>query len=448
MMTKKIFALFAIACIFLLFSHCSKSKTFKENKPNIIIITVDALRADHLSTYGYKYHTSPHIDDFAKKSILFEYAYCPIPKTSASFASFMTGLHPFVHDTRPNRDILKEKYITLAEALRLKDYYNYAVVDNGNLSKAFKFHQGFNKYIQVWNRIEEKEESSSFITEKVLEFLDNNKRKPFFLWAHYIETHTPYLPPEGFVEERPDGRIIKQIKHKIIAGERRYMDDNSDEGDFLSLYDGAVKYSDSEFGKIIDFIFDKGYHKNTIIIFSSDHGEELGEYNFFYNHGPLTFNSSSRVPLIIYIPGEKSRRIKYPVSLMDIYPTLLEKLGLSNPYKIQGVNLFKKPKNRYLYMIGHKGTRSVVFKNYHVVKVQSQISKRLNLKRNYFFDIYKDPYEIKNMAETKKKLQKLMDEKYIEFLDKHGYLKNESKKKEPTLSKKDIESLKSLGYIK
>jgi arylsulfatase A-like enzyme len=448
-MTKRKNAIvFTIILLTGLLASCGLFQKDKTDRPNIIIITVDALRADHLSTYGYPYKTSPHIDDFADRSILFEYAYCPIPKTSASFASFMTGLHPFIHKTRPNRDSLKEKYITLAEALKLKGYYNAAVVDNANVSKHYKFHQGFDQYIEIWNEISKKQESTPSITQKVLEFLNNNERKPFFLWAHYIETHTPYLPPEQFVEERPQGRIIKKIERKIIAGERKYMTDDSDEGYFTSLYDGAVKYIDSEFEKITSLIFEKKYHKNSIIIFSSDHGEDLGEYNFFYNHGPLTFNASARVPLILSVPGERSRRIKYPVSLMDVYPTLLSKVGLSLPYNIQGRDLFTAPAQRYLFIKGHAGTDAVVINNYHLVRVSSTLSKKLDLKRIHFFDIYEDPYEKNNISHKKQRLQDAMANEYDQFFKKHGYLNKMSpEEKEPPLTKEELESLKALGYI-
>ena len=445
---KKAAYITGIALITILIIFCGTKKKEKARLSNIILITVDALRADHLSAYGYPYQTSPNIDEFANKSTLFEYAYCPIPKTSASFASLMTGLHPFIHKTKPNRGFLDEKYITLAEALKLKGYYNFAIVDNANVSKNFNFHQGFDEYAEVWNDIEKKVESTACITEKVVEFFKNNKKSPFFLWVHYIETHSPYLPPDQFIEERPKGRIINNVQHKIIASQRKYLDENSDEGYFLSRYDGAVKYIDAEFKKIIDLIFKKGYQKNSIIIFSSDHGEELGEHNFFYNHGPLTFNSSARVPLIIFFPEKKSRRIRYPVSLMDIYPTLLAEAGLSLPYKIQGINLFEKPKQRLIFIKGHLGTRSVVYNNYHLVKVFPNLSKQLDLENEYFFDIYKDPLEKKNASADKKDLQNFMDEKYMEFYNKHGYLNKIKEDKKPSLSKKELENLKALGYIR
>jgi choline-sulfatase len=142
---------------------CTSSR--QEERPNIILISIDALRADHLSLYGYPYQTSPHIDELAKRSTVFEYAYSLIPKTSASFASLMTGLHPFIHRTQPNQDSLNEKFITLAEALKLRNYSTEAIVDNSNLSPKYKFNQGFDRYITVWEDREKREESTPYITQ-------------------------------------------------------------------------------------------------------------------------------------------------------------------------------------------------------------------------------------------------------------------------------------------
>jgi arylsulfatase A-like enzyme len=428
---------------------CGKPEGNKLIDPNIILITIDALRADHLGVYWYPYQTSPHIDDFAKKSSIFEQAYCTIPKTSASIASLMTGLHPLVHKTKPNRGELNEKYITLAEALKLKGYFNFAILDNANLSQGFKFHQGFDYYKGVWNEIEDKKDSTPYITNTILDFLGTNKKAPFFLWAHYIEPHAPYMPPNQYVEERPKGRIINEIKQKVVVGIGEQLRDDSSEGHFLALYDGAVKYIDDEFGKIINLIFQKGYEKNTIIIISSDHGEELGEYNLFFDHGPLTSNSSTRIPLIVYMPGQKNRRIMYPVSLMDIYPTILSQVGLSVPYEIQGENLFENDSQRLLFISAVNNNWAVVYKNLHLVNINSPLPEILGLEHRYLFDIYKDPYEKENIVSQYITMQNFMEKKYWEFHEESTKRSGPNVNiKEPSLSEKELKNLKSLGYIR
>jgi arylsulfatase A-like enzyme len=428
----------------------SCTSTREEQRPNIILITIDALRADHLSIYGYPYQTSPYIDEFAKKSTVFESAYSLIPKTSASFASLMTGLHPFSHRTQPNQDSLNEKFITLAEALKLRDYSTAAIVDNSNLSPKYKFNQGFDRYITVWEDREKREESTPYITQKVLEFLSDPPGKPFFLWAHYIEPHFPYVPPSRFIEDRPEGRALGDIPQAIIVSNPSApVDLQSKEGYYLALYDGAIKYVDSEFRKIISLVTEKGRERNSIIILTADHGEELGEHNLFYDHGPLAFSSSLRVPLIVFLPGEKGRRIKYPVSLMDIYPTILEKAGLVPPYPIQGKNLFIEKGREDLYLLAPPGSRALISSPYHLINVLPPFVDELGLENFYLFDIYKDPQENNNLAKSKSQTLRFLQQRLLEFFANPTYSKRAAEKKpEEPLSKKELERLRALGYIR
>jgi arylsulfatase A-like enzyme len=427
---------------------CTSSR--KEERPNIILISIDALRADHLSLYGYPYQTSPHIDEFAKRSTVFEYAYGLIPKTSASFASLMTGLHPFIHRTQPNQDSLNEKFITLAEALKLRDYSTAAIVDNSNLSPRYKFNQGFDRYTTVWEDREKREESTPYITQKVLEFLADPPGKPFFLWAHYIEPHFPYVPPSRFIEDRPEGRTLAEIPSAIIvSNSSTAVDLQSKEGHYLALYDGAIKYVDSEFDKIMSVITKNGSDRNSIIIVTADHGEELGEHNLFYDHGPLAFNSSLRIPLIVFLPGETGRRITYPVSLMDIYPTLLEKAGLVPPYPIQGKNLFLEKGRGDLFLLAPPGSRALISSPYHLVDVLPPFVDELGLESVYLFDIYKDPHENENLAQRKTETLRVLQQRLAEFFANPTYSKRAAEEKpEVPLSKRELERLRTLGYIR
>jgi arylsulfatase A-like enzyme len=446
---KSVKIILSLFMLVVLFYGCSGSGKI-EKKYNIILVAVDTLRADHLHCYGYKYQTSPNIDAFAKKSLQFDYAFCPIPKTSASFASMMTGLHPFIHKTKPNRGYLQENFQTLAEILKSKGYHTFAVVDNANLSKHFQFHQGFETYIEVWNEIEDKPESTPFITNKILSFLKEKKDKPFFLWANYIETHAPYMPPQQFVEERAPGRDIRGIKQRILPKfMKKIMEANNtyNEGHYLALYDGAIRYIDAEVGKIINEFFKQGLDKNTIFVFISDHGEELGERNLFYNHGPLTFTSSSRVPLLLHLPGQKHRRIKIPVSVMDVYPTILGRLHLDLPYPIQGVDLLRAEKNRSLYIIGQIGTHAVVVNNFQYVNVSDKLSRRLDLELNYFYNIYDDPFQKNNLYNENKTLALSLNEKYTAYFDRHGYFERIRRNRKEKLSEKEKKSLETLGYL-
>lgn len=449
MKRKSIFAFgLVVLIIFSVFLYKILKKANPEF-PNILFITVDALRADHMSLYNYKYNTSPNIDEFAKNAIVFNRAYCPIPKTSASFASMFTGLHPFVHKTRPNLSALNPKFFTLAEALKSKGYYTFGMTSNGNLSSKFRFNQGFDRYEEVWNKFP-KDKSSYFITKEAVNFLKNKKKSPFFLWIHYIDTHTPYVPPQQFIEKREPGRKIMKIKKRIIAGsniERRNLRKNQNEGFFISLYDAEVKFVDSEIGKVLNQLKSSGLTSKTIVIISADHGEDLGKYNYFFNHGLLAFNSSIRVPLILFIPGLQKKQINYNVSLMDIYPTILNHLNIKIPYKIQGHSLLKTNEYRYLFIFGLR-SMAVLFQDFHFVKVWTDLKKLLGIEQYYMFDLSKDLNENKNIYKLNLKTAKNFERRYFRYYRRYKYLINKKHRNtKKGLSEKDIKNLKALGYL-
>ena len=443
---KKLFILIITA--FILWGCSGSSASSK--KPNIIILSIDTLRADHLHCYGYPHNTSPNIDGFAEENVLFEFAYTPIPKTSAAFCSMMTGLHPFIHKCLPNRGTIRADLTTLAEALKGNGYQTTAVVDNANLAKSYQFNQGFDEYVEVWNKTEIKAESTPYITRKTLEFLESPPGKPFFFWANYIEPHTPYIPPAAYVKPMPPGRDIRTVKPGMIAGNNVVIRSSNrhDEGYHTSLYDGAVRYVDSEIGRILTAFKASPLSKNTILIITADHGEDLGEHNFFFNHGPLTFNAASRVPMIIHWPGKPARRVRRTVSIMDVTPTILQSLEINPPeYPMQGKNLFTHRTQRNLILFGMLGTHGVVSGHYHYVQVHKKLQRQLGLDPAYIFHILKDPYERENRIEEFRNLANTLSKRYKAYFGQHGYLKRKGNTTEPKLTEKEKKSLKTLGYL-
>jgi len=423
---------------------------FPAKRPNIIFITVDALRADYLGVYGNTKDTSPHIDAFAAESIVFTNAYCTIPKTSASFASIMTGLHPFFHKTSPIRDSLSKNNLTIAEFLRKHNYETAAIVENANLSKAFNFNLGFDSYTEVWKHVKGKAASTPFITDATRKFLEKKHSQPFFLWVHYVDTHAPYLPPAEFVryDAARKGRDISLIEKKIVVGgkaeKEKIKNGISDENYFLAQYEGGVRYVDSEIAKTLEILKNR-YADNTVVILASDHGEELGEHNLFFDHGPLTFQSSIHVPLIIRIPGREKARIDGKVSLMDIFPTVAEDiLHKKIPTAIQGISLFRTEPERKLFIYGQFG-RAIVTGDHSFIKINQSFADRLGLETKFSFNFRSDPGENSNLIVSNLSQFLLNINLYNNFLDKHKYPLG--KKKARKLPTQDLENLKALGYI-
>ena len=283
---------------------------------NIVLVTIDTLRADHLPAYGYKNVKTPAIDKFAAGSLIFEDAIAHTPMTLPSHASILTGLLPIAHGVRDNAGFsLDPRVTTLAERLKEQQYRTAAFVSAFVLDSQFGLAQGFDVYsdeftltqggvsnLDLYRRAE--------ATQKHVDsWLRKNKDQKFFLWVHYYDPHDPYEPPEPFSKEYRS-----------------------------SLYDGEIAYTDQAFGKLQDTLQELGLTDKTIVVLTGDHGEGLGEHNE-RTHSLFIYNATQHVPLLIHLPGGKSRRIEKTVSHIDLVPTLLEWLGLSADPQLQGRSL-------------------------------------------------------------------------------------------------------------
>ncbi len=442
---RRVVLFFIMAFLFAL-SYCGK----KPPRLNVVIITIDALRADHLSLYGYSLKTSPNIDSFAQEAWVYESAFCTIPKTSASIASMLTGLHPSVLKIRPNFGTLREEFLTLAEALKKKGYVTGASVFNGNLDRAFGFAQGFDFYDEVWKKEGDKEASAPLITADALRFIEENRNKPFFLWLHYIDPHAPYQPETKWVEEREGGKDIRKIEKKIVVGEGVWvhLDAHPNLEYYVARYDGEVRKADFYVGKVLQKLKEQGLLSRSMVIISADHGEELGEHNLFFDHGPLPFNSSARIPLILYLPGKRPRRIKEAVSLMDVTPTVAELLGLKFPYPLTGSSLLEPQSHRRLLILGLMG-HAVVSWPEKLNFISERGRKYLGLAPYYLYNISSDPLELNPLPLSSLKisrLTRLRDQLLRKYRRESRKFKGQRRKKK--LSKKTLENLKSLGYVK
>ncbi len=432
--------------VLFLFSSCRG----RQDRLNLLIITIDALRADHMSLYGYSRRTSPNLDEFSRRARVFENAFCTIPKTSASLASMLTGLHPSVLKIKPNLGTLRKGFLTLAEALKEKGYTTGASVFNGNLDRAFGFAQGFDFYDEVWKRDSRKELSADLITRTAVKFLRENADHSFFLWLHYIDPHAPYQPQEKWVEETSGGMDIREVNPRIVVGEGEWVDleGHPHLGYYVARYDGEIRKADYYVGKVLEELKGLGLLNKTMVIISADHGEELGEHNLFFDHGPLPFNSSVRIPLILYLPGEKPGRIKDAVSLMDVVPTVAEVLNLQFPYSLTGSSLLHPQPGRRLLILGLMGHAVVDFP-----EKMNFISERgrqyLGLGSYYLYDVKEDPLEHHPLPLTSLKISRFTHLRDW-FLGK--YIKQSKKfrghRGQGKISRKTMENLKSLGYVK
>jgi arylsulfatase len=341
--------------------------------PNILLIEIDALRADHLSLYDYSFNTSPNIDEFAKDAAVFDIAIGPASGSLPAISSIFTGKFLSHHGTSVINQELNTEETTFAEMLKAKGYNTAGFVAAIFYKAKYGIAQGFNTYKDRMDFFEfqhtfewfglrqtlytffpnykylinqDGSVSSSEVNENVFKWLDKNKHQPFFLYVHYADPHYPYkLNNEYLKDFRNNTESYPQRQESTASFEELT---SLKPEDFFQLYDAAIKYSDSNVGKLLNKLDELNLKDNTLIIITADHGIE------YYDHGIVTgesmYQAMIHVPLIIYYPKElKPQRIRTPVSTIDILPTLLDTIGFKVPEGIDGVSLLPLMKGKGPY---------------------------------------------------------------------------------------------------
>ena len=312
----------AVGLALLLSAACQKSKDSKQEiaRPDIVVITIDTLRADHLGCYGFEPAQTPHIDRLADDGVLVEHAIAPTPITLPSHASIFTGLYPPAHGVRDNgRYRLPEDVTTLAERLKAEGYETQAFVSSMVLHHRFNLSQGFDGYDDELHgegdakMFHFQERSGERTMDRVVRWLSelrpSGSRPPFFLWVHLFDPHQPYEPPEEYARHSP------------------------------TPYDGEIASVDHQIGRFVDAMNDEGALDETILVFTSDHGESLGEHREA-THALFIYEATVRVPLIFRYPPRlpSGKRYGASASSVDVLPTVLGLAGLA-PMQTQGVDL-------------------------------------------------------------------------------------------------------------
>lgn len=326
--------------------------------PNIILITIDTLRADHLSSYGYPRATSPNIDALAAEGRRFAHARVQWPKTGPSFASIMTATYPKDNGIVRHVGIpLSCRFRTLAESLKDLGYATHAVVANGALAREFGFDQGFDTYVESWKADDVPEGLDPDAAVAVNRLVDQTLAKiegdgPVFLWVHYLDPHHPYTPPEDFRDRfvgdaHYDGSVRFEIadnaNQEMVQVGRRKVLEGRDELDFyVARYDEEIASVDHEIGKLLGTLEAQGLLDNAVTVLTSDHGESLGEHYYYFDHGRFGFETCLHVPFVVRYPGHVEPAVdEAPVALIDLAPTLLAWAGapLEDGRYMQGTSL-------------------------------------------------------------------------------------------------------------
>lgn len=322
--------------LFLLFLNIAAAVVGKMNVPrgpNIVLIGVDTLRADHLKCYGYSRETSPEIDKLAEEGIIFSQCISPIPATTPSFASILTSKQPISHGVLDNCYQLDDLHVSLAEVLRNRGYNTAAFVSGETLRRGTNLTQGFGRYNDTFRG----ERQAALVNKEALRWLEDQKNSRFFLFIHYFDPHGKYNPPRPH-NDRFDRTTELHDISKIPAYQRH--DNISDPSFYVAQYDGEIRYTDHHIGQVLEKISALGLQDQTLIIFVSDHGETMTEHLWWFDHGCFLYEEQIHVPLLLWYPKVfRHKRIDALVRLIDITPTILDVLGIEFSEGLEGRSL-------------------------------------------------------------------------------------------------------------
>lgn len=395
---------------------------------NLLIITIDTLRADHVGVYGYKKIKTPNIDTLGKNGVLFSQAFCHVPLTLPSHCSLFTGALPIFHGVRDNGYRLPSFNVTLVEIMKEKGYKTAAFVGAFPLDSRFGLDNGFDVYDDLYGSknivrdlsfIERKAEE---VNEKAMEWLVQNQNKKFFIWIHYFDPHTPYEPPPPF-------------KNEYIGRE----------------YDGEIAYTDAIIGELIDKLDQLKLTDHTLIILTSDHGEGLGDHNET-THGIFVYDSTLRVPLIFHNPKmlPKNRVVPDQLGLIDIMPTVLDLMGFEKKPDVQGKSfksaIFKgkSSPDKFVYI---ESVAAMMDRNWAPLQgIRSQEWKYIDAPIPELYDLKNDPEEENNIIGSNPRIAKRLRKELQKAIKDHSSPRSSHVFK-TEIDEETREKLISLGYI-
>lgn len=421
---------------------------------NIILITIDALRYDHLGCYGYERDVSPHIDSLAKEGALFTQAICQGGWTWGSLASLMTSNYPATAGAFGWGYSLNPSLPTLASLLKNNGYYTAAI--NGHRLAERLSGVGASRGFDVWEHRREPMDAAG-VTRKATDFLQNNCTKKFFLWLHYFDTHMPYAPPYPY-NSMFLGNDIKTGRPNIPLSRHLLQEavpSYTPKGDIRDIdylkgqYDGAMRYIDDQVGVLLHKLVELGLHNKTMVIITADHGELFGEHGSLFGHRTL-YEENIRVPLIIWCKNvlSTSATIRQQVASIDIAPTILASLGIIKDRRMHGENLLPVIRgrgNHSAYTFSEEvGPRKDFFRQCVRSEGWKLIYNKQDKQELYeLYNLTADPSESRNLKDTERKKFSLLKRKLEDWRDKTPVFRKEIYPLRPG----DYELLKGLGYL-
>jgi len=426
---------------------------------SVLFVVVDTLRWDRVGAYGYARDTTPAIDALAATGVRFERAYATAPWTLPSIASMLTGLYPSAHGVKTAANLLPAAVETLPEMLHRRGYVTGAVVSN-KLLRA-RPGEGFSRGYDVYRAGQARgpnHVSTQGVTQQAVallrRFAADPKGRPFFLLVHYFDPHFNYRAHAGIDFAPPRmGRLDGSQGYSKLAELIRDLDD--EELRFLGdLYDEEVHLTDAGIGRLLRALQNLELESQTLVVVTSDHGEEFGEHGAL-GHMKTLYEELVRVPLVLRVPWDHSgpRVVRTPVSLASLTPTVLDLLGVDAPDAAFGAESLAgvlrgepEPDSRFVFVEVERGNQSR-----RTLAKTAIVGERLKLIRNErtgaleIYDLENDPGERIDLAEAQPELRELLLPRLDEQLERAGEGAAPAASRE--LSEEEVEGLRQLGYF-
>jgi len=420
---ERLLMVLALATLFAL------SAAAQGSNDNVVLITLDTLRADHLRCYGYDAIETPNIDWIAAQGARFTQAFTPVPITLPAHTSLLTGMYPLatgVHDFVGNR--VASGTATLARILHDHGYSTAAFLGAPVLDSRFGLNQGFDTYFDHFKlagaeevHLDAMKRPGDQVVDEAQRWLNRHPPQPLFLWVHLYDAHSPYRPPTPYAE-RYRGRP----------------------------YDGEIAFADAQIGRLMTALTRAGLLEKSVVVVVSDHGESLGEHGE-KTHGFFVYNSTLHVVCIIKVPGDAPRVVLDEVSLVDVMPTVLQGLGIPIPAGVQGRSLLSLVAGR-----AGEGASNLYAESYPPLlhfgwnslrSVQARGWKYIETTRPELYDTHTDPKELNNLVSARADLAQDMRTRLRKLVGRYtpstSGLASENAPADPALMK----SLRSLGYV-
>jgi arylsulfatase A-like enzyme len=403
--------------------------------PNVVVVLLDTVRADHTSLFGYRRETTPKLEALANESFVFPTAYAPAPETIESVMSIFTSQYPTTHGVISFSNRLSRQTATLASALADAGYVTVGITEGGSVASDFGFDQGFDRYLDVTKSGVQPTRPHKFVEHsfgQAERFVRDTGDQPYFLFLHTYEAHTPYAPP--MKPERdwdsayrgPVGNSIDWPEVEKMLMAKQLQPRSPDATHIEALYDAGIHHADEWLGKFVDDLRASGRLDRTLLVVTSDHGEDMFDHLAIATHGHSLYDELLRVPLVIRMPGAPADRAKGrvtipdTVSTLDVLPTIVDALGLTRVPRTQGKSflplleaqpmppraIFAEDQSfivRYATRWGaEKWIESPHIEEQPIVKQMRELLdySRFNgiLKEHEYYDLAADPKEVNNLA--------------------------------------------------